>query len=82
VDKVIGLALEDLAAENEFRKFFNPKFTIKNYHPKELFRLTQSFPQVYYIKNDSIVLKLSGELPSAYVFKKDFEKRELDIKHK
>jgi hypothetical protein len=75
VDKVIGLVLEDSIAEQAFRENFKPTFLVKNYHPKTLFLLTNSFPQTYYIRNDSIVMKFLGELPCAYVFAKEFQKR-------
>jgi uncharacterized membrane protein YphA (DoxX/SURF4 family)/thiol-disulfide isomerase/thioredoxin len=67
VDKVIGLALEDSVAEQEFKKIFKPDFSIQNYPAKKFFRLTNSFPVAYYIKNDSVIRKFSGELPCAYV---------------
>ncbi|GHT74108.1 hypothetical protein AGMMS50262_06430 [Bacteroidia bacterium] len=70
VDKVIGLASDDSVAEKRFREIFNPDFLIKNYPAETLFHLTNSFPQAYYIKNNSIVMKLSGELPCSYIFAK------------
>jgi len=69
VDKVIGLALGDSIIEKEFTEIFKPNFTIKNYS-KELLHLTNSFPKAYYVKNDSIIIELSGELPCSFVFKK------------
>jgi hypothetical protein len=72
VDKVIGLALEDSVAEQNFRKIFQPNFIIQNYSSRELFCLTNSFPTTYFIKNGSIITKFSGELPCAYVFSKQF----------
>jgi len=68
VDKVIGIALENSVAEKQFREVFKPEFQIKNYSSTILFHLTNTFPQTYYIKNDSIILVLSGELPCSYVF--------------
>jgi hypothetical protein len=68
VDKVIGIALDDSIAEQKFREIFKPEFVINNYPAKALFRLTKSFPIAYYIANDSITAKLSGELPCGYVF--------------
>ncbi|GHT20837.1 hypothetical protein AGMMS4957_08760 [Bacteroidia bacterium] len=70
VDRVIGIALEDSVKEQKFRAIFNPEFTIKNYPAKTLLRLTDSFPMAYYIRNDSIIAELSGELPCSYVFEK------------
>ena len=68
VDKVIALALGDSIVEKEFAEIFNPNFTIKN-HSKELLQLTRNFPRAYYIRNDSIVKEISGQLPCAYLFK-------------
>ncbi|KAA6301926.1 MAG: hypothetical protein EZS26_001929 [Candidatus Ordinivivax streblomastigis] len=68
VDKVIGIALEDSVDEQKFREIFNPAFFIKNYPATTLFRLTNSFPTAYYIRHDSIIAELSGELPCGYVF--------------
>jgi hypothetical protein len=67
VDKVIGIALENPEAEKQFREIFKPGFLIKNYPASTLFRLTNTFPQAYYIKNNSIIT-LSGQLPCGYVF--------------
>ena len=67
VDKVIGLALGDSIIEKKFTEIFKPNFTIKNYS-KELLRLTNNFPTAYYVRNDSIVMEISGELPCCYLF--------------
>jgi uncharacterized membrane protein YphA (DoxX/SURF4 family) len=68
VDEVIGIALEDSIAERKFIEIFKPEFIIKSYSAKTLFRLTRSFPIAYYVRNDSVITKLSGELPCSYVF--------------
>ena len=66
-DKVIGLALGDSVMENRFfRKIFEPNFVIHN-HKNELLRLTDKFPRTYYIRHDSIVLQISGELPCPFI---------------
>jgi len=67
VDKVIGLALGDSIIEKKFTEIFKPNFTIKNCS-KELLRLTSNFPTVYYVRNDSIIMEFSGELPCSYLF--------------
>ena len=67
VDKVIGLALGDSITEKKFIEIFKPNFTIYNYS-KELLQITNNFPKAYYIRNDSIVMELSGELPCSYLF--------------
>ncbi|MDR3327130.1 MAG: hypothetical protein LBT04_03220 [Prevotellaceae bacterium] len=68
VDKVVGLAVEDSIAEQNLKKNFTPNFEIKNFAPKTLFQLTKSFPTAFYIRNDSVIVKFSGELPCSYVF--------------
>ena len=66
-DKVIGLALGDSVMEHRFfRKIFEPNFVIHN-HQDELLRLTEKFPRAYYIRHDSIVLQVSGELPCPFI---------------
>jgi hypothetical protein len=67
VDEVVGLALGDSVMGKEFTENFRPNFSVKNYS-KELLHLTNDFPTAYYIKNDSIMMEFSGELPCAYVF--------------
>lgn len=66
VDKVIGLALGDSIMEQRFTEIFKPNFPIKNCS-KELLRLTKDFPTAYYVRNGSIVMEFSGELPCAYL---------------
>lgn len=73
VDKVIGLALKDSVSESNFRKNFNPEFQIESYTPRNLFRLTNSFPRAYYIRNDSVVLEIVGTLPCGYVLLEKIE---------
>lgn len=70
VDNVIGLAVNNEEAERKFRKIFEPNFPIKNYSSKEIAQLTNSYPTAYYIKHNSILAKISGELPCAYVLQK------------
>ena len=74
-DKVIGLALGDSLQAQSFVEIFRPEFDIRN-HSEELLQLTDSYPQTYYIKNNTIHLELSGELPCAFVFKKMLEQME------
>ncbi|MDR2146582.1 MAG: hypothetical protein LBE91_09020 [Tannerella sp.] len=75
-DKVIGLALGDSVTGKEFAEIFNPNFTIRN-HSSELLRLTGNFPTAYYVRNDSLTMEFSGELPCAFLLLK-----QLDIKDK
>lgn len=69
-DRVIGLAIENQEAEKRFTAFFEPQFAIKNYPAKQLFRLSKEFPVAYYVRHDSIVATVQGELPTAYLLKK------------
>ncbi len=71
-DRVMGLALGDSSQYQSFVEAFNPGFTIRN-HSEELFQLTDSYPKAYYIKNDTILVELSGELPCALVLKRYLE---------
>ncbi|MDR0620003.1 MAG: hypothetical protein LBG17_08915 [Bacteroidales bacterium] len=68
-DNIIALALGDTIIEEAFTEIFKPNFPIRNY-AKELLKLTNTFPKAYYIRQDSIIVELSGELPCAYLFKK------------
>lgn len=69
VDKVIGIALTDSIKAKKFHEIFEPNFSIQEYPAKTLFKLTKTFPQTYLIKNDSIVLSFSGQLPSVHLLK-------------
>jgi len=68
VDKVIALALGDSITGNKFTEIFKPNFPI-THHAEELLRLTDEFPTAYYVRNDSVIMELSGGLPCALVFK-------------
>lgn len=65
VDRVIGIAVTDHEAEKEFVKFFQPRFTIKNYPIERVSKLSTEFPISYIIRNDTIVNVIQGEIPSA-----------------
>ncbi|MDL2223891.1 hypothetical protein LJB92_01085 [Bacteroidales bacterium OttesenSCG-928-M06] len=67
VDRVVGLALGDSIVEAEFIDVFKPNFIIRNCS-KDLLRLTSNFPTAYYIRNDSVVMEISGLLPCSYLF--------------
>jgi hypothetical protein len=73
-DKILGLAPTDSVAERKFREIFQPNFSIRNYPAKQLLHLTKSFPVAYYIRNDTIAARFSGELPCAYVLKEVLQK--------
>lgn len=74
VNKVIALAYDnDTTAKQNFEDYFNPTFEIKDYTKDSIFTLTHSFPRIYYIKNDTVTLEFSGELPSGIIFKSFLE---------
>ena len=66
VDHVIGIAVENSTAENEFLNVFNPSFPVNSYPLKMISKLSTEFPVSYFIKRDSIVGMMTGEVPSAY----------------
>lgn len=66
VDHVIGIAVENSTAENEFLNVFNPSFPVTNYPLEMISKLSAEFPVSYFIKQDSIVGIMTGEVPSAY----------------
>jgi len=68
VDKVVGLALENPVAEEKFIEIFKPNFSITNCSKELLLRITTNLPTAYYIKNDSVMMALSGELPCGFLF--------------
>lgn len=68
VDRVIGVSVENPQAEVEFRRVFRPSFTILNHSIQEVAEITVNFPVSYFIKRDSVVGVITGEVPSAYLF--------------
>ncbi|MDR1739780.1 MAG: DoxX family protein [Bacteroidales bacterium] len=74
VDKVIALAFNGTGGRKFFHDMFHPNFLIMEYEPSVLFGLTNSFPRGYYIKNNRVLLELSGELPCSYVFSRKIAK--------
>ncbi|MDR0420001.1 MAG: hypothetical protein LBH30_00895 [Prevotellaceae bacterium] len=68
VDRVIGLSFTaDTSAMNRFYDMFNPNFQIINYHPKQLFSLTNQFPVAFYIGNNKVKMEIHGMLPCWYI---------------
>lgn len=68
VDRVIGLCVENEAEEAKFKKVFRPLFCIENHPLDEIMKISQELPVSYFIRNDSVVGVVSGEIPSAYFF--------------
>ena len=70
VDKVIALAYDnDSIAHERFDQYFTPSFEITDYSDKSLFKLTHSFPKMYYIRNDSVIFEYTGEIPCSMILK-------------
>lgn len=69
VDHVIGIAIENPKAETEFYKVFTPSFPIKNYSTDMVSKLSKEFPISFFIKHDSIIGVMTGEVSSAYFFR-------------
>lgn len=66
VDHVIGVAVENPTAETEFNDVFHTSFPINTYPIEMVSKLATEFPVSYFIKRDSIVGIMTGEVPSAY----------------
>ncbi|MDE6633666.1 MAG: DoxX family membrane protein, partial [Bacteroidaceae bacterium] len=66
VDHVIGVAVENPTAEAEFNDVFHTSFPINTYPIEIVSKLSTEFPVSYFIKRDSIVGIMTGEVPSAY----------------
>ncbi|MCL2097980.1 MAG: DoxX family protein [Bacteroidales bacterium] len=70
VDKVLAISFViDTSGMERFKEIFQPDFTIVNYPPKQLFRLTNRFPVSYYIKNGIIKMEIRGLLPCAVLLR-------------
>lgn len=74
VDKVIGLGVYDEDDTKDFRKVLMPSFCVTNYTFEQIANLTLEFPTTYFIRNDSIVDVIKGEVPSAYFYMKEASK--------
>jgi len=77
VDKVVGISyFANPAGIQKFDSIFNPNFEIRNFHPIQLFELTNRFPHSYYIKNNVIRMEIDGILPCGYLLRQEFDKIE------
>ena len=71
-DRVIALSFfTDSATMDRFNYLFAPNFEIKNHPPEQLFRLSNSFPVSYYIKNKTVQMEIRGLLPSGYLLRNE-----------
>ncbi|MBD5184994.1 MAG: hypothetical protein HDS92_00105 [Bacteroidales bacterium] len=70
VDKVIGLcSYEDVDYKENFWDFFKPNFPIIELSEEQLYDITDEYPISFFIKNDTIVKIIPGEIPSCYFLK-------------
>ncbi len=74
VDKVIGIAVENPVEKENFQKTFRPSFNIVEYPANLIAELTESYPVSFFVKQDTIINIISGEVPSAYLLKKQNDK--------
>lgn len=63
-DKILGINRETLTDSVGFEHWFSPSFQII----KSDKAITKELPTLYYIRNDSIITTIIGELPSAFIF--------------
>ncbi len=70
VDKTIGLAVADSIGERRFRETFKPSFEIRTIEKQDMLSITRSLPIAYLVRNDSIIVEIEGETPSAFMYKK------------
>ena len=74
-DRTLALSFAaDSATMKRFADTFYPNFPIKNCQPAQLFRLTNSFPVSYYVKNNTIQMEIRGILPSGYFLQQQLSK--------
>lgn len=68
VDNIICLFKEDNAKKELFNKFFDPNFKIIDLPEDAIFNITDEYPITYFIKNDTVVNTITGEIPSGFFF--------------
>jgi len=74
-DKVMALSYTvNTATMENFNNIFHPNFPIKNVSPRQLFKLTNQFPVLYYIENNIIKMEISGMLPCGYILQQEMKK--------
>lgn len=70
VDNIICLFMEDSAKKKIFNEFFNPNFKIIDLPEDDIYKITNEYPITYFVKNDTIVNTIIGEIPSGFFFLK------------
>lgn len=66
VDNVIGLCLMDSTKKEDFCHFFNPDFKIIELSESDFYKISDRLPVSFFVREDSIVKTIVGELPSGY----------------
>ena len=64
VDRVIGIAVEDLDARIRFNRMFDTNFEIMEITQLSMLQLTNTLPTTYIVHNDTIVNQYSGMVVS------------------
>jgi len=72
VDRIISFAIGADSDKMFFMQNFKPDFYIRDLPPGDMLKLTDLFPQAFYIKHDIIKAIIQGELPSPILFKKQY----------
>lgn len=68
VDNVICLFREDNSKKKIFNEFFNPNFKIIDLSEDVFYKITNEYPITYFVKNDTVVNAIKGEIPSGFFF--------------
>ena len=71
VDKVIGIAVEDLNARNRFEKIFDTNFETIEIPQISMLQLTKTLPTTYLIRHDTIINQYSGMVVSPALLMSD-----------
>ncbi|MCH5345613.1 MAG: hypothetical protein J1E63_00805 [Muribaculaceae bacterium] len=66
INKVIGLCRDNIEAKEKFFDFFKPSFEIKELPEEDFYNITDEYPIAFFVKNDSIIKIIKGEIPSAF----------------
>lgn len=80
VDSVIAITSPNKKQQEIFNDFFKPDFTIIQLSKDKLSSIVQYFPTTFFIRNDTIVKVVQGELSSPYSEYKRIQKNNLKIK--
>lgn len=71
VDRIIGITKTNHDARTKFINFFNPGFEIIELPEEEFYKISDEYPVSYFIREDSIIKVIKGEIPSAFFLSTD-----------